>query len=297
MKKKIFLLGILMTFSLFASASLAGEIALVFNPNDIFMYATEDGTRLEQQGTARHLENSTNSQELNPLLRYYMTYNDSDTGRDDGATPEEDLESISNILGWTASCPHQGVCHLQLWLKDGYNVTLWGEKVIADSFSGASVNGETDWNADVSTGYAHFNTVLGGPENQNAISLDVRPAENLWYVAGDFYDLDDSDLEVGKEYTIWFYATLNNWHYVDAYGNDNWDLALWNQAYIEGTIIAVALPEQIVPSINDCAKDAKNHGKFVSGVAHLANDLMKEGIITGEEKGSITSWAAGSNIP
>ena len=41
--------------------------------------------------------------------------------------------------------------------------------------------------------------------------------------------------------------------------------------------------------------DAKNHGQFVRGVALLTNDLMKAGIITGEEKGKIQSCAAQAN--
>ena len=40
---------------------------------------------------------------------------------------------------------------------------------------------------------------------------------------------------------------------------------------------------------------AKNHGQFVRGVALLTNELMKAGIITGEEKGKIQSCAAQAN--
>ena len=49
--------------------------------------------------------------------------------------------------------------------------------------------------------------------------------------------------------------------------------------------------------IDECAENAKNHGKFVSCVAHLTNDLKKAGIISGEEKGAIQSCAAQANIP
>jgi hypothetical protein len=37
---------------------------------------------------------------------------------------------------------------------------------------------------------------------------------------------------------------------------------------------------------------AKNHGQFVSGVAHLTNDLAGAGLITGAQKGAIQSAAA-----
>jgi len=48
--------------------------------------------------------------------------------------------------------------------------------------------------------------------------------------------------------------------------------------------------------IVECAEKANNHGKFVSCVAHLTNDWLKNGDITAEEKGAIMSWAARSDI-
>jgi hypothetical protein len=36
--------------------------------------------------------------------------------------------------------------------------------------------------------------------------------------------------------------------------------------------------------IAECAKEVKNHGKFVSCVARLANELKREGIITKEDQ-------------
>ncbi len=44
--------------------------------------------------------------------------------------------------------------------------------------------------------------------------------------------------------------------------------------------------------IAECAEDVGNHGKFVSCVAKLTNDLKKAGIISGKEKGTIQSCAA-----
>ncbi|PQP35457.1 calcium-binding protein [Desulfobacteraceae bacterium SEEP-SAG9] len=49
--------------------------------------------------------------------------------------------------------------------------------------------------------------------------------------------------------------------------------------------------------IDECAADAKNHGKFVSCVAKLTNKLKKAGIITGKKKGAIQSCAAQADIP
>ncbi len=45
------------------------------------------------------------------------------------------------------------------------------------------------------------------------------------------------------------------------------------------------------------AAGARNHGAFVSGVAHLLNDLKDGGFITGAEKGTIQSTAAKSSLP
>jgi hypothetical protein len=49
--------------------------------------------------------------------------------------------------------------------------------------------------------------------------------------------------------------------------------------------------------IGDCAIHAKNHGEFVSCVAELTNELKKDGVITGKEKGPIHSCAAQADIP
>ncbi|MEO8520431.1 MAG: PA domain-containing protein [Acidobacteriota bacterium] len=45
------------------------------------------------------------------------------------------------------------------------------------------------------------------------------------------------------------------------------------------------------------AAGAGNHGAFVSGVAHLLNDLKSAGLITGAQKGVIQSTAAKSSLP
>lgn len=49
--------------------------------------------------------------------------------------------------------------------------------------------------------------------------------------------------------------------------------------------------------IGNVADGAGNHGGFVSGVAHLLNELKKDGVITGAQKGDIQSCAAGADIP
>src|SRR5262249_48785631 len=49
--------------------------------------------------------------------------------------------------------------------------------------------------------------------------------------------------------------------------------------------------------IAHCAANAGNHGNFVSCVSHVTNDLKKNGIISGSQKGSIESCAGGAAIP
>ena len=49
--------------------------------------------------------------------------------------------------------------------------------------------------------------------------------------------------------------------------------------------------------IAECAEGARNHGGFVSGVAHLSNGWKRDGLISGGEKGSIQQCAAQANIP
>jgi len=49
--------------------------------------------------------------------------------------------------------------------------------------------------------------------------------------------------------------------------------------------------------IAECAEGVKNHGQFVSCVAHLTNGWKKDKLISGKEKGAIQSCAARSDIP
>jgi hypothetical protein len=49
--------------------------------------------------------------------------------------------------------------------------------------------------------------------------------------------------------------------------------------------------------IRRCAANAGNHGGFVSCVSHLTNELKKDGLITGSQKGAIMSCAANASLP
>jgi hypothetical protein len=55
--------------------------------------------------------------------------------------------------------------------------------------------------------------------------------------------------------------------------------------------------DEIAQQIDACAEDAPDHGQFVSCVANLANQLKKDGVISGKEKGRITSCVAQADVP
>ncbi|HEV8632059.1 MAG TPA: PA domain-containing protein [Thermoanaerobaculia bacterium] len=67
------------------------------------------------------------------------------------------------------------------------------------------------------------------------------------------------------------------------------DSGVTNDVFANGCTVA--------DQVNACANGAGNHGAFVSCVAHVTNDLKKQGVITGAEKGAIQSCAAGAAIP
>jgi hypothetical protein len=49
--------------------------------------------------------------------------------------------------------------------------------------------------------------------------------------------------------------------------------------------------------ISQIASSSVNHGEFVSGVAHLTNELAMHGEITPSQKGTIQSAAARADVP
>jgi hypothetical protein len=53
----------------------------------------------------------------------------------------------------------------------------------------------------------------------------------------------------------------------------------------------------ISDKVMECAANANNHGKFVSCVSQLTNELKKDGILTGKEKGKIMKCAATAELP
>jgi probable HAF family extracellular repeat protein len=70
---------------------------------------------------------------------------------------------------------------------------------------------------------------------------------------------------------------------------DECDSGVENTLFDDGCTIADLILE--------LAASAENHDEFVSGVANLTNDLQKDGIITGQERGAIQRCAAQADIP
>jgi hypothetical protein len=265
MKRFATILAVAAVCSPAGTTGFADQITLQIDPNEVFStYATTDGTRLEQLGTARSV--------TRPDDHYYQTYNDA--ARDSGAEVDKDLLSVANALEWTAAGGWEGMSHLQLWLN-GARGTTWGEQVVMKPYTtiANSMNGQYDWTAYVvespwdatedngtyepgtdQYGITVFNTVLGGEGHQNAISPTFHPADTLWSITGDFYvdnnnnsvfDAGDSDLVVGQKYPILFFADCNYLSYTDGYGNVVNGYSGPPTSVIRGTLLAtaVAVPE------------------------------------------------------
>jgi hypothetical protein len=64
-----------------------------------------------------------------------------------------------------------------------------------------------------------------------------------------------------------------------------------------GIIDALYEDQLISEQIRQCEGEAKNHGQFVSCVAHLANELTREGLITKEDRTLLQRCAARARIP
>lgn len=64
---------------------------------------------------------------------------------------------------------------------------------------------------------------------------------------------------------------------------------------VENTLFANGC--SISDLVGNCAQGSKNHGQFVSCVSKLTNDLKKDGVLSGQQKGMIQNCAAKANLP
>lgn len=72
---------------------------------------------------------------------------------------------------------------------------------------------------------------------------------------------------------------------------------LMTTTLIEGCDTGIALIPFLAGQIEVCRLNASNHGQFVSCVTQLGNELKKAGLISGAQKGQLTSCASGSSLP
>ncbi len=128
-----------------------------------------------------------------------------------------------------------------------------------------------------------------------------RPA----YCAGTCFAYGDPSTDVTLPYTGWY--TLAVFDYISC-GSASpllYNLIVTGIAgctividgcdtYVTSQNLATASMQEL---IDMCAETARNHGAFVSCVAHLTNDWKAEGLITEEEKEAIMECAATSGIP
>ena len=74
---------------------------------------------------------------------------------------------------------------------------------------------------------------------------------------------------------------------------DGSDTGITNILFGTGCTLADVINEKI----DECAANAKNHGKFVSCVSHETNILKRAKVISGREKGKIQSIVAHLHLP
>ena len=238
-----------------AGAANANTFTLEFSPNDLLNYSLTDGTRLNQQGIARRFEHQTRTDSGSPwgLAGEYTTYSD---GRPIGQNATDDIANVASAYG-ACTLEYQGISQIQLWLRGGITTT-WGETVVQKPSAGQNLTISTDGAGGWSTGSSVQVDVDGGYDSV-VFNHDGNPATDPWLngsnlmsetfsVTGDFYvdendngiydDGIDSDLVEGTDYTLWFYAPMNNCYFEDAYNSGSYiNTGVENEkGAMEGTI-------------------------------------------------------------
>ena len=96
----------------------------------------------------------------------------------------------------------------------------------------------------------------------------------------------------GKHSPLMAQAAASRPEIIDIHQHTNYwgrsDAALLHHQKVMGVTHTILLPA----GTTIVAASAGNHGAFASGVAHLTNQWVADGLITGQQKGAIQSAAA-----
>ena len=174
------------------------------------------------------------------------------------------------------------------------------------------------------TCYLHAYAVSCGGEGNEAYTnatLEVKGASGFDFDNEWGWDSSDqcAEVETIETFAIAYTLTAAGIHQI--YMNSNVQVAQYWTDVAKETVEAlltfdVVMPmliidgcdtgvqDQVLPDgslmsakISECATNARNHGQFVSCVAHLTNEWKGTGYITGKEKGAIQSCAARADLP
>jgi len=205
---------------------------------------------------------------------------------------DSSLQKYDATDPYTLITPYWSNANYGFWFdRDGvdeWQAELWGASDGATYNTGGVYEIVITYHSIDSTTGTMFATING--VQQGLYEGGWKDAQPEFYPAGRRFEGDMTQMQVfygrgGGDGTVTIYdITVNG--------------CLWS-IVINGcdTGVADTLVEgkRISEYIEDIYIEAKNHGQFVRGVALLTNDLMKAGIITGEEKGKIQSCAAQAN--
>lgn len=126
------------------------------------------------------------------------------------------------------------------------------------------------------------NTTLGAANN-DSVSADVVVMDDFIY-GEPFQDLDNDNVPDSLDQCLSSDLRAK----VDVNGLDPGVTTIDNTVDSSGC--------SIQDLVNNCADGVKNHGKYVSCIAHLANDLRKDGTITKSQSKELKTGAAQSSI-
>jgi len=176
---------------------------------------------------------------------------------------------------------------------DQWQAQMWGAIDGVTYNTGGTYDVVITLHADSDTSGTAYMTINGEPQGFYVSNWHPGPADLM--PAGMTFTGDMSQMQVF--YGLYGYGVTHNVTFEDITGT-----GCLTTIVIDGCDTGVADQElesggTISGNIAECAVNARNHGEFVSCVAHLTNKLVRDGYITGKEKGKIQRCAAQADIP